>query len=125
MLTMNVSLGQALVAVAQPSWLAIQRGPVVLARDARLAGEADVDGTITPVFTEDGFVPLEIVKQNDKGNIWMSFSIPCLAGFWRLGENTKTVYLYSSAGNTFSEASRYRIWFPQLLDVTGKGYVVN
>ena len=113
----------------QPSWLAIQRGPIVLARDARLAGDADVDETITPVLTEDGFVPLEIVKQNDKGNIWMAFRIPCLVGSWRLGENAKIVYLtfcdYSSAGNTFSETSRYRIWFPQLLDVTGKGYVVN
>ncbi len=113
----------------QPSWLAIQRGPIVLARDARLAGDADVDETITPVLTEDGFVPLEIVKQNDKGNIWMAFRIPCLVGSWRLGENAKIVYLtfcdYSSAGNTFSETSRYRIWFPQLLDVTGKGYVAN
>jgi DUF1680 family protein len=112
--------------VGQPSWLAIQRGPIVLARDNRMAALADVDETITPVLNEEGFVPAEMVGKKER-DIWMSFKIPCIVGSWRYGEAANAVYLtfcdYSSAGNTFSEASRYRIWFPQLIDVTEKGYV--
>lgn len=108
----------------QPTYLAMQRGPIVLARDFRFNAEANVDETITPLLLADGTVATEPIQDIDKPDIWMSFKIPCLVGSWRIGENARPLNLtfcdYSSAGNTFSNASRYRIWFPQLLDITGK-----
>ncbi len=102
-----------------PVYKAIMRGPLVLARDTRWAGNTDVDETITPVLAKDGTVPMEVIKQGVQGNTWISVTIPCLVGSWRLGEEAIPVNLtfsdFSSAGNTFSPASRYRIWFPQLI----------
>jgi DUF1680 family protein len=103
----------------QPGNLAIMRGPVVLARDVRLAGNVDVDETITPMLADDGTVPMEVIQQGTQSNTWIAVTIPCLVGSWRLGEDAVPVKLtfcdFSSAGSTFSPASRYRIWFPQLL----------
>lgn len=105
-----------------PEYQAILRGPIVLARDKRMTGDADVDETITPLLTKDGFVPLEKVETNNNGNIWMSFKTHCLVGSYRAEASAKPVSLtfcdYSSAGNTYSEESRFRVWFPQLLDPT-------
>lgn len=106
-----------------PVYEAILRGPIVLARDKRMTGEADVDETITPLLTKDGFVPLEIVEAKNQ-NIWMAFKTPCMVGSYRAEASGKPVSLtfcdYSSAGNTYSEESRFRVWFPQLLDPTKK-----
>lgn len=102
-----------------PDHIALNRGPIVLSRDIRLTGAADVDEIITPVVTADGFVPLTYIKPSDS-SIAMSFSIPCVVGSWRIGDDAKPLPLvfidYASAGNTFSTASRYRVWFPQLVD---------
>lgn len=103
-----------------PSYQAILRGPILLARDKRMTGEADVDETITPVLTKDGYVPLEMVETKSNGNIWMTFKTPCMVGSYRAEASGKPVSLtfcdYASAGNTYSEESRFRVWFPQLLD---------
>jgi len=103
-----------------PDYLAIVRGPVVLARDKRMTGDADVDEIITPVLNKDGYVPLEPVSNGNKENIWMSFTTPCLVGSYRAEASGKPVSLtfcdYASAGNTYNETSRFRVWFPQLLD---------
>ncbi|GEO10154.1 glycoside hydrolase family 127 protein [Segetibacter aerophilus] len=103
-----------------PSYQAILRGPIVLARDKRMTGDADVDETITPLLTKDGFVPLEMVPSINNESIWMSFKTPCMVGSYRAEASGKPVSLtfcdYSSAGNTYSEDSRFRVWFPQLLD---------
>jgi len=67
------------------------------------------------------------VQANNKNNIWMSFKTPCIVGSYRAEESGKPVSLtfcnYSSAGNTYTEESRFRIWFPQLLDPSKKGSV--
>jgi DUF1680 family protein len=107
-----------------PSYQAIVRGPIVLARDSRMTGVADVDETITPVLTKDGYVPLEMVEPNNNKNIWMSFKTPSMVGSYRAEASGTPVSLtfcdYASAGNTYSEESRFRIWFPQLLDPAKK-----
>lgn len=103
-----------------PSYEAILRGPILLARDKRMTGEADVDETITPVLTKDGYVPLEMVETKADGKIWMTFKTPCMVGSYRAEASGKPVSLtfcdYASAGNTYNEDSRFRVWFPQLLD---------
>jgi hypothetical protein len=101
---------------------AVMIGPIVLTRDKRLASEIDIDEVITPQTDKDGFA---IVKQVPaaKGT-WINFEVPCLAGSYRAQESAKPVSLmfcdYQSAGNTFSTASRFRTWFPQLIDAEKK-----
>ncbi|CAL1520172.1 beta-L-arabinofuranosidase domain-containing protein [Chitinophaga sp. MM2321] len=109
----------------QPAYLAILRGPLVLARDLRMAGHVDIDETITPVLTKEGTVPMDVIKQGVQSNAWIAVTIPCLVGSWRLGEDAKPVNLtfcnFSSAGSTFSPDSRYRIWFPQMVGANWGG----
>lgn len=108
-----------------PGFAAILRGPLVFARDSRL-DEVDVDEIIQPAISNDGFFPMELVEVN-KNNIWMSFSAPAIKGSYLEGELGQPVTLmfcdYASAGNTYNQDSRFRVWFPQLYDprkITGK-----
>lgn len=108
----------------KPSYQAILRGPLVLVRDKRLGGAADVDEIITPVPAEDGSVSIEVLPSTGK-NIWLNFSIPCMVGSYRAEASGKPVGLpfcdYASAGNTYTEESYFRTWFQQLLDPSKKG----
>ena len=93
-------------AVASPdgshSHTAIVRGPIVLARDRRL-GEGDVDGVVSVVATDAGYVEMEPVE----ADAWMAFRAP-------LNTNGHlTLCDYASAGNTWDERSRFRVWLPQ------------
>lgn len=100
---------------------AIHRGPVVLARDKRLPDAADVDEVISPVVDKDGFVQVDqVTAPNSKDTIWMRFKVPCMIGSYRREATGSPLMLsfcdYASAGNTYTEDSRFRIWLPQLLD---------
>jgi DUF1680 family protein len=102
---------------------AILRGPVVLARDTRFA---------------DGFIYESAVVKEQKGkvdlmpavkkpeNIWMSFTAPLVLGTDLEGEylNPKQVSFcdFASAGNTWGEDSRYRVWIPKTLNVMNADY---
>lgn len=102
---------------------AILRGPVVLARDARFG---------------DGFIYESAVVRENKGkvdllpstkkpaNVWMSFTAPLVLGTDLEGDfrNPKQVNFcdFASAGNTWSEDSRYRVWIPQTLNVMKTDY---
>jgi len=54
----------------------------------------------------------------------MSFKTLCMVGSYRAEASGTPVSLtfcdYASAGNTYSEESRFKIWFPQLLDPAKK-----
>lgn len=102
---------------------AILRGPVVLARDARF---------------DDGFIYESAVVKENKGkvdlipspkkpaNVWMSFTAPLVLGTDLEGDfrNPKQVNFcdFASAGNTWDEDSRYRVWIPQTLNVMKTDY---
>ena len=100
-----------------PESIAIVRGPIVLARDARLGGP-NVDATIKPVTDNDGYFKLEPAGVNQNG-IWMEFKAPFMLESHKEAGN-KPIYLllcdYASAGNTNDETSWFRVWFPQSLD---------
>ncbi|WP_461055405.1 glycoside hydrolase family 127 protein [Spirosoma arcticum] len=107
-------------------YVAILRGPMLLARDSRIAGLTDVDEIISPALDKDGFLPLEHTG-TDQNGIWMRFNAPFLIGTYRSGEYLKPVSLplcdYVSAGNTYDGTSRFRVWFQQLVDPAGPGTV--
>ena len=79
-------------------YVAIVRGPVTLARDARLAG--DIDAPVSLNSDQDGIVLLkEIVPPTA---IETAFATP----------ESLTLCDYASAGNTWDQRSRFRTWMP-------------
>jgi hypothetical protein len=69
---------------------------------------------VTPTGDAAGTVALEPVAERPDG-VWMAFRAPFERGLHdAAGELVLTDY--ASAGNTWSEASRFRVWLPQILD---------
>ncbi len=83
--------------------IAIERGPIVLARDARLDGT--VDEAVDIAYDADGFV--ELAPSNKaKFDTVVEYAVPQNNG------KTFTVIDYSSAGKTWREDSKYACWLP-------------
>jgi hypothetical protein len=102
---------------------AIVRGPVVLARDTRF-GNGDVDEPV--VVSHKNFI-VDINPSSVKPeNVWMAFTVPMVLGTNLEGEyrNPRQVHLcdFASAGNTWNENSRYRVWLKQTLNVMKDDY---
>ena len=96
---------------------AILRGPITLARDMRLGGP-NVDDALTILPNKDGFIDLEPAGVNSNG-FWMKFKAPFKTESHKEGPNEPISILlsdYASAGNTNNDASRFRVWLPQLID---------
>lgn len=100
-----------------PGYMAIQRGPVTLARDARI-GTTQVDATIQPLTDAEGYINLE-VSENKPDNIWMCFNALFIVESHSEGENPPVkigLCDYASAGNTLNAESWYRVWMGQSFD---------
>ncbi|TCC99152.1 glycoside hydrolase family 127 protein [Pedobacter hiemivivus] len=96
---------------------AIIRGPITLARDLRLGGP-NIDDALTPIADKDGFVDLQPVGTSSEG-FWMKFKTMFKTESHKEGPNEPISVLlcdYASAGNTNTEASRFRVWLPKLID---------
>lgn len=93
---------------------ALQRGPVVLARDTRF-NDGFVDETCV-IQHKDGYVDARPVAA-PKG-IWMAFSIPAVMGT-DLESFSKPVSInvcdFASAGNEWDRSQRYRVWLQKTL----------
>jgi DUF1680 family protein len=103
---------------------AVTRGPVVLARDARF-GDGDVDEAAV-ISIQKGFADIKpSEKKPDK--IWMAFTVPMVTGTNLEGSdrNPRVVHLcdFASAGNTWGEDSRYRVWIKKTLNVMNMNYI--
>ena len=84
-------------------YAAFCRGPLVLARDARLGG--DVDAPICPVVAADGFVETKPAVETRLEN-QVACDLPTEdGGFVRLID-------YASAGKSWDERSRMAAWIP-------------
>lgn len=102
---------------------AIVRGPVVLARDSRFN-----DGFIyeSAVVNENrGKVNL-VVSGRKPAGVWMSFTAPLILGTDLEGDfrNPRQISFcdFASAGNTWGEDSRYKVWIPKTLNVMKMDY---
>lgn len=101
---------------------AIQRGPVVLARDSRYK-DGDVDEAIE-FLPKEGYLTLEPENQTSPF-AWMSFTTSAITGtnMEEAGAARKIHFCdFSSAGNTWSESERYRVWLPKPLNVMHTEY---
>jgi hypothetical protein len=99
-------------------FMAIMRGPVVLARDSRFSPEVDTDELIRPELNEAG--ELELTELPGDGNAWMLYKADFTVGSFQEGKRGTGIPLilcdFASAGSGWSPGSRYRVWLPQVLD---------
>src|ERR1035437_6389390 len=102
---------------------AIIRGPIVLARDTRFGDGFVYESAV--VKEENGKVDL-IPSMKKPANIWMSFTAPLVLGTNLEGDFRNPLQInfcdFASAGNTWGEDSRYRVWIPQTLNVMNADY---
>jgi DUF1680 family protein len=109
--------------VTMNGYQAIVRGPVVLSRDARFDDGFIYESAV--VREKNGRVDL-LPSQKKPANVWMSFNAPLVLGTDLEGEmrNPRQVNFcdFASAGNTWGEDSRYRVWIPQTLNVMQTDY---
>lgn len=97
--------------------LAVERGPIVLTRDARLPGPA-LESVISPVLNKEGYLNLEPAEQKTAG-IWMEFKASFISeSYAEGGSKPISVVLcdYASAGNSKEGHPYFKVWLPQLLD---------
>lgn len=96
---------------------AIERGPVVLARDSRFA-DGYVDETAV-VQATDGYVTLLPVEEKPE-KMWMAFTAPMVMGTDLEGEFAQPRQIalcdFASAGNTWNKNIRYRVWLRKTLN---------
>ena len=96
---------------------AIARGPIVLSFDTRLV-PVRTGVSVPPMLryefdsSEDGYIYLQRTKGNEA--MWMTFDVPLKDE----GGNKHTLPMcdYASAGNTWQEGNRFRVWVQQPFD---------
>lgn len=94
---------------------AIERGPVLLARDTRFR-DGFVDETCE-IPTHDGnIVDLEPVKAPQ--GMWMAFRLTMPRGAYNTEKFVTHFCDFASAGNTWDQGERYRVWLPRTVDPT-------
>lgn len=100
---------------------AIQRGPLVFARDSRFA-DGDVDVVLT-IPSDNGVVNL-LPMENAPKEMWMAYGLKVACGTYAdKPVDQQVIHLcdFASACNTWDEQVRYRTWLPILFQ-TGVGY---
>jgi DUF1680 family protein len=109
--------GRLMSSGEQSQYIAIMRGPLVLARDSRLGGP-EVNTPFLPLTLKDGFIDLTPVNNTSK-TIWQQYSASFTTeSHMEGGPKPASIVLcdYASAGNTFDSTAWFRVWMPQLLD---------
>ena len=94
---------------------AIVRGPIVFARDSRF-GDGFIDEVMT-IPSKDGTV--ELTPVDAPKDMWMAYTVPMVHGTYSdVSIDTKPVHIcdFASAGNTWEENIRYRVWIPKLFN---------
>ncbi len=93
-------------------YVAVQRGPIVLARDIRLGSKA-IHHPVSLQATTDGIVKLD--KAAPTEGFWMVFRVPLSVPVGENGQTTGHILMcdYASAGATWDkETSDFRVWLP-------------
>jgi DUF1680 family protein len=119
--TVNLDLTARLVTLNNHQ--AITRGPLVLARDNRFHDGYIYESAV--IRDNGGKVELKPVENKTQG-VWMTFTAPLVLGTDLEGEfkNPRQITFcdFASAGNTWGEDSRYKVWIPKTLNVMKADY---
>jgi hypothetical protein len=102
---------------------AILRGPVVLARDTRFNDGSVYESAVVETYEKKvNLLP----SANKPSGVWMVFTAPLVLGTDLEGDfrNPRQVNFcdFASAGNTWGEDSRYKVWIPKTLNVMKMDY---
>lgn len=110
-ITLTMEMPAHLVSLNQS--VAIERGPIVYARDSRF-NDGFVDEVVT-IPNKDGIIQMK-TEENGK-DMWITVSVPMVRGTYN-DASTDTRYIrlcdFASAGSTWDERIRYRVWLPKL-----------
>jgi DUF1680 family protein len=119
----TISLDMKGKLIRQNGYQAIVRGPLVLARDSRFS-DGDIHEPCVITGNESEFKLTAV--PDTTGKFWMIFTAPLILGTDLEGEfrNPCQVHFcdFASAGNTWEENDRYRVWLPQTLNVMKQPY---
>jgi tetratricopeptide (TPR) repeat protein len=119
-ITLSLDLRSRLLRTGkQPENLAILRGPIVPSRDSRMS-DLVPDAWIKLGLNKEGYVDISLTAR-EQGAYWMQFALTGRAEMCREESDAPRQIIfcdYSSAGNTYDEHSRFRSWYPQMLDPT-------
>lgn len=101
---------------------AIIRGPVVLARDSRFKDGFIYESAV--IKEKNGKVNL--ISSDKADDIWMTFTAPLTLGTDLEGvfRDPRQIHFcdFGSAGNTWGEDSRYKVWIPRTINVMNVDY---
>ena len=97
------------------NYVAVMRGPILLARDTRISS-SDVDGPVSLQGEKTGFIDATQVAVNTAKYLWLIFDVP-LTTSANVPHSSVLMCDFSSAGNTFTSKSKYRVWMPLTLNV--------
>ncbi|MCK5702293.1 MAG: glycoside hydrolase family 127 protein [Cyclobacteriaceae bacterium] len=102
---------------------AISRGPIVLTRDSRFE-----DGFVDEaafIQHKDNVVELQVSDTKPEG-VWLSFTAPLKLGTGIASTHEPPAQIhfcdFGSAGNTWDEKTRYKVWLPKPLNVMKSEY---
>ena len=119
-ITLSLDLRSRLLRTGkQPENMAILRGPIVPSRDSRMS-DLVPDAWIKLGLNKEGYVDISLTAR-EQGAYWMQFALTGRAEMCREESDAPRQIIfcdYSSAGNTYDEHSRFRSWYPQMLDPT-------
>ena len=110
-ITLTMEMPAHLVSLNQS--VAIERGPIVYARDSRF-NDGFVDEVVT-IPNKDGIIQMK-TEENGK-DMWITVSVPMVRGTYNdASTDTRHIRLcdFASAGSTWDERIRYRVWLPKL-----------
>lgn len=110
-ITLTMEMPAHLVSLNQS--VAIERGPIVYARDSRF-NDGFVDEVVT-IPNKDGIIQMK-TEENGK-DMWITVSVPMVRGTYNdASKDTRHIRLcdFASAGSTWDERIRYRVWLPKL-----------
>lgn len=113
-LTLRLPMAGRLTPFPDPdkSYVAVERGPIVLARDIRL-GDERIHESVSPAVSPDRSVALTGV--DDVPGFWMVFRAATSGGRGTEGRSSGHILLadFSSVGATWDKAtSDFRVWLP-------------
>lgn len=109
--------------IRQNNYQAITCGPIVLARDTRFS-----DGFVdeTAIIENENDIVILSPSQKKPDHIWMAFTVPLTLGTDMEGDSGKPRSInfcdFGSAGNTWEQESRYRVWINETLNATKMKY---
>lgn len=98
---------------------ALERGPIVLARDTRFADGFVDECVLFPTAKKDR-IALKPAKTPE--GVWMAFEVPAYLGTYADSkDDMRTIHFcdFASAGNTWDPHKRYRVWLTKTLNVQG------